>query len=174
MKAAELLDIKIKQLLAQLRRQIGLGIVQKGSDVVLQRPFASALIIQEKRLTVAQHDVAGLKIAVQEIVAIRAQQESRQAVEIVFQCLLVERNPGQAQKVILEIIQVPGNGLPVKAVLADNKRCNSDRVRPRSESAATPPQLCDKPPPLAEQSSPRRDSSRETQTASYRPRSSSR
>ena len=38
----------LEQFLAQLRRQIGLGIVQKGSDVVLQRAFAPALVIQKK------------------------------------------------------------------------------------------------------------------------------
>src|ERR1700722_19217229 len=112
---AESLDVKIKQLLAQLRGQIGLGIVQKGSNVILQRPFASALIIEKKRLTIAQHDVARLEIPVHEIVAIRAQQESRQTVEIVFQCLLIEGNSRQAQKVIFKIIEVPGDGLPVKA-----------------------------------------------------------
>ena len=41
-------EIMIEQLLAQFRRQIGLGIVQKRSDVVLQRAFAAALVIQEK------------------------------------------------------------------------------------------------------------------------------
>ncbi len=51
-------EIVIEQLLAQLRRQIGLAIVQKRGDVVLQRAFAAALVIQEKWLAVAQHDVA--------------------------------------------------------------------------------------------------------------------
>src|ERR1700733_11755185 len=111
----ESLDVKIKQLLAQLWRQIGLRIVQQGSNVILQRPFASALIIEKKRLTIAQHDVAGLEIPVHEIVAIRAQQESRQTVKIVLQRLLIEWNSRQAQKVILKIVEVPGDGLPVKA-----------------------------------------------------------
>ena len=44
-----------------------------------------------------------------------AQQEFRQAAEIVFQRLFVEGNAGQAKKVILEVIQVPGDGLPVEA-----------------------------------------------------------
>ena len=46
--AGKRFDVMVEQLLAQLRRQIGLGIVQKRSDVVLQRAFAAALIIQEK------------------------------------------------------------------------------------------------------------------------------
>ena len=43
-------EIVIEQLLAQLRRQIGLGVVQKRSNVILQRAFAAALVIQEKWL----------------------------------------------------------------------------------------------------------------------------
>ncbi len=41
-------EIVIEQLLAQLGRQIGLGIVQKRSDIVLQRSFAAALVIHRR------------------------------------------------------------------------------------------------------------------------------
>ena len=40
-------EIMIEQLLAQLRRQIGLAIVQKRGDVILQRASAAALVIHE-------------------------------------------------------------------------------------------------------------------------------
>ena len=50
------------------------------------------------------------------MVTVGAQQEIRQRVEVVFQGLLVEGNPCQPQKVILEIVQIPSNGLPIKAV----------------------------------------------------------
>jgi len=46
--AGKPIDVMVEQLLAQFRRQIGLGIIQKRSDVILQRAFAAALIIQEK------------------------------------------------------------------------------------------------------------------------------
>src|SRR5260370_37024043 len=71
----ELFDVEIEQLLAQLRRQIGLGMVQPGSDVVLKRPFAAALIVQEKLLAVAQPVGAGLEIAVDVRVPVGGQQE---------------------------------------------------------------------------------------------------
>src|ERR1700677_1145705 len=92
-KITESVDIKIQQLLAQLQWQIGLGIVQKGSDVILQRAFAPALIIQEKRLPALQHDIARLEVAIHEIVAVGAQQKIHQTIEIVFQRLFAERNP---------------------------------------------------------------------------------
>ena len=51
---AQTVEIMIEQLLAQLGRQIGLGIVQKRSNIVLQRAFAAALIVQEKWLVYVQ------------------------------------------------------------------------------------------------------------------------
>src|ERR1039457_4655136 len=116
----------IEQLLAQLRGQVGFGIVQKRSDIVLQRAFAAALIVEKKRLVFcrifvrnvvqnfAQHDVAGLEITIEKIIAAGDQQEFCQAAEIVFQRLLVEGNAGEPEKVILEIIQIPGDGLAIE------------------------------------------------------------
>ena len=115
MKARRRVEIVIEQLLAQVGRQIGLGVVQKRGDVVLQRAFAAALVIEKEGLAVAQHDVARLEIAIEKVVAGGAQQEFRQAAEIVFQRLLVEGNAGEPEKVILEIIQIPGDGLAVEA-----------------------------------------------------------
>ena len=48
-------EIMIEQLLAQIRRQVGFGIVQKRGDIVLQRAFAAALIVEKKRLVFAQN-----------------------------------------------------------------------------------------------------------------------
>src|SRR5712692_7223576 len=108
-------DVTIKQFLAQFRRQIGLGIVQKRSDIVLQRAFAAALIIQEKWLAVSQHDVARLEITIEEVIAVGAQQELNQAAEIVFQLLFVEGDASELKKIIFEIIQVPSDGLVIEA-----------------------------------------------------------
>ena len=43
-----------------------------------------------------------------------AQQKLRQAAEILLQRLFVERDAGQAQKIILEIIQIPGDRLAIE------------------------------------------------------------
>src|SRR5712692_5428544 len=59
--AGQAVEIIIEQLLAQIGRQIGLGVVQKRSNIVLQRAFPAALIVQEEWLVSvqgsAQHDV---------------------------------------------------------------------------------------------------------------------
>ena len=47
--------------------------------------------------------------------AVGAQQEFGQAPEIVFQCLFVERDAGKPEKVVLEIIQIPSDGLAIEA-----------------------------------------------------------
>ncbi len=81
----------------------------------MQRAFAAALIVQKEWLAVAQHDVARLEIPIEKVIVRRAQQEFRQPAEIVFQRLFVEGNAGEPQKVILEIVQVPGDGLAIEA-----------------------------------------------------------
>ena len=116
MKPASAVEIVIEQLPAQLRRQIGLGVVKKRSNVVLQRAFAAALVIQKKGPAIAQHDVARLEIAIEKIIAVGA--SSRNFVkraEIVFQRLLVEGDAGEAEKIIFEIIQIPSDGLAIEA-----------------------------------------------------------
>src|SRR6266852_1022562 len=114
--AGQAVEIIIEQLLAQIGRQIGLGVVQKRSNIVLQRAFPAALIVQEEWLVFvqgsAQHDVAGLEIPIKKIIAAGAQQQFRQAAEIAFQRLLVERDAGESEKVVIE---VPRDGLAIEA-----------------------------------------------------------
>src|SRR5207249_11862285 len=55
------------------------------------------------------------EIAIKKIVARSAQQELGQASEVVFKRLLVESDSGQSQKVVLVIVQVPGDRLPIEA-----------------------------------------------------------
>ena len=80
----------------------------------MQRALAASLVIEETGLAVAQHDVARLEIAIQKVIARRAEQKFGQAAEVVFQRLLVERNAGKPQKIIFEVVQVPRDGLTVE------------------------------------------------------------
>src|ERR1700722_511762 len=105
----------IEKFLPELRRQVGLGIEQKRGDVILQRALAAALVVDKKGLAIAQHNISGLKVAIQKVVAIRAHQEIGQTPEIVLQRLFVKRDAGEAQKIIFEVVQIPGDGLAVKA-----------------------------------------------------------
>jgi len=81
----------------------------------LQRAFAATLIVEEKGLAFGQHsttrhsakhDVAGLEVAIEKIVATGTQQKFCEAAEVVFERLLVKGNAGEAEKVILEIIKI--------------------------------------------------------------------
>src|SRR5882672_1701290 len=113
-KAGEAVEIVTEELLTELGREVGLGIVQERGDVVLQSTFASALIVDKKGIAVAQQDVAGLEVAVKEVIARSAQQKFRQAAKIVFEGLLVEGDAGEAEEIIFEIVQIPGDGLAIE------------------------------------------------------------
>jgi hypothetical protein len=41
-------EIVVEQLLAQSRRQIGFAVVEQRRDVVVQRAFAAALVVEKK------------------------------------------------------------------------------------------------------------------------------
>src|ERR1039458_9564399 len=81
----------------------------------MQRAFAAALVVKEKGLAVAQHDIARLKIPVEKIVMAGAEQKLRQAAKVMLQRLFVEGYAGKPQEIILEIVQVPGDGLAIEA-----------------------------------------------------------
>src|SRR5947209_936861 len=61
---SEGLQIMIQQVLPQARRQIGLRVKQQRGNIILERAFAAALIIQEERLTIPQHDIPRLKVSI--------------------------------------------------------------------------------------------------------------
>src|ERR1700733_781158 len=44
------IEVVVEQLLAQLGRKIGFAIVEKRGNVVLQRAFAAALVVEKERL----------------------------------------------------------------------------------------------------------------------------
>src|SRR5690242_10040141 len=105
----------IQKLLAQFRRQVCLSVVEKGSDVVLECAFAAPLVVKEIRPLVAEHHIARLEIAIEEVIVRCGQQKPGEAVEVVFERLLVEGNSGETEKVVLEVVQVPGNRLAIEA-----------------------------------------------------------
>src|SRR5882672_7838031 len=114
-KAGKPVEIVIEELLTELGREVGLGIVQERGDVVLQSAFASALIIHKKGIAVAQQDVAGLEVAVEKVIARSAQEKFRQTAKIVFEGLFIEGDAGEAEEIIFEVIQIPGDGLAIEA-----------------------------------------------------------
>jgi hypothetical protein len=111
----EAVEKVIEELLAEFGRQVGLGVVEERGDVVLESAFATALIVDEKGIAIAEHDVAGLEVAIEEVIARGAEEEIGEAAEIVFKGLLVERDAGEAEKIVFEIVEVPGDGLAIEA-----------------------------------------------------------
>jgi hypothetical protein len=65
-------------------------------------------------LAVAEHDVAGLEVAVEKIIPRRAEKKIGETIEIVFKRMLVEGDTCQAEKIIFEIVEIPSDGLPIE------------------------------------------------------------
>ncbi len=55
---SEAVEVMVEKLLAQFGWEISLSVVEKGSDVVLKRAFATALIVEKERFARAEHHVA--------------------------------------------------------------------------------------------------------------------
>jgi hypothetical protein len=108
-------EIVIEELLAEFGRKVGFRIEEERGEIVLQSALAAALVIEEIRLAMAEHDVAGLKVAVEEKIAIGAEKKFGEAFEIVFERLFVEWNAGEAKEIVFEIAEVPDDGLAVEA-----------------------------------------------------------
>src|SRR5215467_6110481 len=111
----ECVEIVVEELLAQPGWKVGLGVKEKRSNIVLQSAFTPALVVNKIRHTVAQHDVARLKITIQEIITGSFEKEIGKVVKIVLEGAFVEGNAGQAEKIVFAIIQIPGNGLAIEA-----------------------------------------------------------
>ena len=92
--AGEFVEIVIEELLPKFGWKIGFGVVEERGDIVLKSAFAATLIVDEIRLAIAEHDVAGLKVAIEKIVTRCAEQKVSEAREIVFESLLAEGDAG--------------------------------------------------------------------------------
>ncbi len=93
---------------------------------------------------------ARLEIAIEEIVVIGEEQKFGEAREINFKRLLVKGNSRKTEEVVLEVVQIPGNGLTVEtrsriANLVVQVAAGFDL-----KTAAKQPRLCGKPQPRVE------------------------
>ena len=80
----------------------------------MEGAFAASLVVDEERIAVAEHDVAGLEVAIKKIIAWGGEEKFGEAAEVVFESLFVEGDAGEAEEIVFEIIQIPGDGLAVE------------------------------------------------------------
>src|SRR5260370_13301227 len=64
----EPVKIMIGKLLAEVRREIGLGIVQQRGDVILEGAFAAGFIVHEKGIACAQQDAAAMQVPIKKVI----------------------------------------------------------------------------------------------------------
>ena len=113
-KFGDAIEIVIEKLLAEFGREVGLCVEKERGQVVLEGAFAAALVVEKIWFAVAEHDVAGLEVAIEEKIAFRTEKKLGEALEIVFERLFVERNAGKAEEIILEIVEIPDDRLAIE------------------------------------------------------------
>src|SRR5437879_7470905 len=112
--AGKPIEIMIEEVLAKIGREVSLGVIQERSDVILQSAFAAALVVNKKGIAVAQKDVAGLEVAVEKIIARGTEKKFGETSEVFLKGMFVEGDAGEAEEIVLEIVQIPGDGLAVE------------------------------------------------------------
>ena len=97
----------------------GPDLIDEGNEVIVDGTTSSALEINEIRLSIADHDIAGLEIPAQEgIATVRAcENVPGKALEIILQGNLVEFKRGRLQETVFEIVQVEVHHPAVEAAL---------------------------------------------------------
>ena len=108
------IQIHLQKFFPEGLRIAGAGLPEERCHIVVNGSPAAALEVDEPGFPVHQHDVPGIKIAVQESVGRLGQQVRPEAVEIVLEPDLVKLQPGEFQVVVLEVVQVEVNHPPVK------------------------------------------------------------
>ena len=66
LKLTEFVEILVDEAFTELGGEVGAGLPKEGGDVVLSGTASSALEIDEPGLSVTDHDVAALEVAVEE------------------------------------------------------------------------------------------------------------
>ncbi len=80
----------------------------------MERAAAAALVVDEPGLAVAQHHVAALEVAVEEVRGVGLEEEVDQPLGVALEAVLVERDLRELQEVILEVVEVPPHRRPVE------------------------------------------------------------
>ena len=136
-------EVVVQELAADGLGEVGLGAVEDGGHVVLRRAAAGALEVDivkrgltpaplqgrgeadavsdgripsplERGWGEANHDVPRLEVAVEEVVGVGLEEKVGEALEVVLEELFVEGDMGELEVVVLEIVEVPEDGLAVE------------------------------------------------------------
>ena len=109
------IQIHVNQFVAKFLRIFSRCLPQKGSYIVQNRALSSALKIDEERISVlVEHHVASLKVAVEERVAVLADEICCHLAEVVLQLQFVEVDARSLQKAVFKIVQVEHNACAVE------------------------------------------------------------
>ncbi len=108
--------------------EVGLGVVEERRHVVLEGSPPASLVVDEPGLSVPQHDVARLEIPVEEVVRTGFQEKVDESLEVPLQGRLAEGHVSQLEEVVLEVVEVPKDGLAVEGFPGIRHRVVHHRV----------------------------------------------
>jgi len=100
------IEVLFDKLLLEVFRIARPGLPHERSDIIVQRPAASALEIDEPRLSVVKHHVACLEIPVHKAPGTFLEKVGLEQVEIILETLFVELYGRRLQETVLEVIEV--------------------------------------------------------------------
>ena len=104
---AQGIDILLQQFLTETIGILRLCLPQERSDIIIERPFSSALKVDKPRFTVFDHHIAALKIAVHKSSGRTAQQHITHLLKVVLQFIFLKFHAGSLKETIFEVIQIP-------------------------------------------------------------------
>lgn len=108
------IDVFVDELEAERVGEISLSLPEERSDVVVERTAATALEVDEPRLSVLNHDVARLEVAVHESEGVGLHELVGEGIEVVLEATLFKFEPGSLEEAVLEIVEVPHNRTAVE------------------------------------------------------------
>ena len=103
----ERIQIGVQQPLPCVPRDPRRPAEQEGGHVVLERPPASPLKVDEPRIAPQEHDVPGLEVPVHEVGGLLLEGECGEAPEVLLERALAEGDLREPEEVVLEVVQVP-------------------------------------------------------------------
>ena len=108
------IEIMVEEVESDYFREVAFGAVEQRGHIILCCATTASLIIYIIQLVILYHYVAALEVAVEEVSAVGLEEEVGEAVKIILEKLLVERIVGELEKMVLEVVEIPEDGLTVE------------------------------------------------------------
>ena len=115
--SVEGIEIFVDEEVAHLVGEVGRGLPEEGSDIVIDGASATSLEVDEVWLAVFQHDIARLEVTIEEGILLVLEEVIRQTLEVLLQLELIELNSLEFEEAVFEVVEVEHDARPVHRLL---------------------------------------------------------